>query len=54
MFMQDWDSGSHGFWLDSGTPWAFSFFIIDKSRTYFFLGATNIEGDTITLQLGLN
>ena len=28
MFMQDWDSGSHGFWLDSGTPWAFSFLYV--------------------------
>ena len=28
MFTQDWDSGSHEFWLDSGTLGSFLFFFI--------------------------
>ena len=32
MFVQDWDLGSHEFWLDSGTPWAFSFFTMKYNK----------------------
>ena len=35
MFTQDWDSGSHEFWLVSGTEWAFSFFIMLLSKICF-------------------